>query len=164
MTAQQLATLLRAQAAAAPHQVRLDDATLGTNGLDAVVRSDLRRPSGTLVLQVDPGAIPATPNNPFSFPATVPAGADGFLNLGGRDATVSFQVGATVALQVTVQTTRSAGAPVGWVFSDSFPELFGQPFDRLHLTAPQLTVSTSDLAFTGTLALEGLFAAAASLV
>ena len=80
-TAQGLADLLRNLAqSSASNEVQLNDANLGTTGLDALVQSDLRRSDGMLNLIVNPSAIPANPpSTGFTVPVTVPTGDDGFL-------------------------------------------------------------------------------------
>ncbi|HET6210954.1 MAG TPA: hypothetical protein VFD94_11250, partial [Jatrophihabitans sp.] len=172
-TAQGLADLLRNQAqSSASNEVQLNDANLGTSGLDALVQSDLRREDGMLNLIVNPSAVPANPpSTGFTVPVTVPAGDDGFLSLDGRDASLQLLVGTGVDLVLTVQTTKASGTNVSWVFSDSFPEIAFQPYDALTLTSPELVLSTGatgtpakGLSFAGGLTLNGLFAAAASLL
>jgi LysM repeat protein len=172
MTAQELARLLAAQAAAAPHHIRLDDATLRTTGLDDLVRNDLRRKDGTLVLVVDPAKIPPDPDpGGFTIGVNVPAGSDGFLGLDGRDATLRFVVGATIDLELTVATQKAGGATVPWVFSTSFPELALLPYDDLDLDTPTLVLSTGapgthpkGLDFDGVLELTGIFGTVATLL
>jgi len=172
-SAQSLAELLRAQASgSSDSQVQLTDADLGTAGLDELVRAALRRPDGVLKLVVNPAAIPADPpSTGFTVPVSVPAGADGFLGLGGRDASLQLLVGAGVDAVLRLQTTKASGASVAWVFSDSFPETAYLPYDSLTLTDPSLVLSTggtatppAGLTFAGGLNLTGLFAAAASLL
>ncbi|WP_437691785.1 hypothetical protein [Sorangium sp. So ce176] len=169
MTSKQLADLLRQQATASVGRITLNDAVLGTSGLDALVRRDLLRAGGSLLLQVDPATIPADPPaGGFSLDAAVPAGSAGFLNLDDRRAAIAFAVGSTIDLALTIaaRTTRS-GATAPWVFSTSFPELAVQPYDELDLAAPQLDFATSGqkgLSFDGQLALTGIFAALASLM
>lgn len=172
MNAKDLAALLLAQATPAPHQIRLNDATLGTTGLDALVTTDLRRNDGTLLLVVDPSTIPTDPPAAgFTLAASVPAGDCGFLALDARDASVQFVVDGGAALLLTVQTRLSGGKLVDWVFSDSFRELANLPYDSLDLVGPELELSTgvpaapkAGLYFDGTLVLTGLFATIASFV
>jgi LysM repeat protein len=173
MTANDLADLLYSQAVGAPHQLELSDATLGTTGLDDLIKSDLRR-DAPLLLIVDPAIIPTkdTPSAGFTIPVNVPSGADGFLSLDGRDATLQFLVvGTKIDLVLTVSTTTAGGKPVPWVFSTSFPELAFLPYDQLPLEAPSLTLSTGaagtpakGLDFAGTLELTGIFQAVAKLL
>lgn len=172
-TAQGLADLLRTLAqASASNQVALNDANLGTTGLDALVQADLRRSDGTLNLIINPSAIPANPpSSGFTVPATVPSGDDGFLSLDGRDASLQLLVGSGVDLVLTVQANKVSGATVDWVFSDSFPEIAFQPYDALTIASPLLILSTGatgtpdkGLDFTGSLALNGIFQAAATLL
>ncbi|HEX6041107.1 MAG TPA: hypothetical protein VFZ20_23845, partial [Longimicrobium sp.] len=167
MNAQQLAALLRTQAAAAPHQIQLNDAALGTTGLDALVENDLRRTDGTLLLVVDPAAIPQNPPAAgFTLEAQVPAGIQGFLALDNRDADVrfAFDSGGALGVLLTVHTMQAQGNPVPWVFSQSFAELAYMPYDSLTLTQPELVLSTggsglpaAGFAFSGGLTLDGLF-------
>src|SRR5687767_14242899 len=99
MNAQQLAALIARQATPAPHEISLNDHWLGTTGLDALVKSDLRRADGTLMLSVDPATIPANPQSGgFTIPANVPPKADGFLALDNRCAQIQFVVGTTIDL------------------------------------------------------------------
>ena len=169
-TAQGLADLLRNLAqSSASNEVQLNDANLGTSGLDALMQTDLRRSDGLLNLIVNPSAIPADPpSTGFTVPVTVPTGDDGFLGLDGRDASLQLLVGTGVDLVLTVQANKVSGATVDWVFSDSFPEIAFQPYDALIITAPLLILSTGTpakgLDFTGSLALNGIFAAAATLL
>lgn len=58
MTSQQLAALLSSQAAQSPHEIQLSDQTLGVTGLSALIKTDLGRPDGVLLLIVDPATIP----------------------------------------------------------------------------------------------------------
>ncbi|HET6210468.1 MAG TPA: hypothetical protein VFD94_08805, partial [Jatrophihabitans sp.] len=99
-TAQGLADLLRNLAqSSASNEVSLNDANLGTDGLDALVQTDLRRSDGMLNLIVNPSAIPANPpSTGFTVPVTVPTGDDGFLGLDGRDASLQLLVGTGVDL------------------------------------------------------------------
>ena len=156
-TAQQLADLLRIQASAPGNLVRINDALMQTSGFDALVKRDLLRPDGTLVLHVDPGKIPVTP--PASgFTLTdigVPAAPDSFLNLDGRRASVVFSFTDTIEVALTVDA-RSAenGGVVPWLFSTSFPELASQPYDDLDLESPQLLFANANipgLGFSGSL-------------
>ena len=172
-TAQGLADLLRNLAqSSASNEVQLNDANLGTDGLDALVQTDLRRTDGMLNLIINPSAVPANPpSTGFTVPVTVPTGDDGFLNLDGRDASLQLLVGTGVDLVLTVQASKASGATVDWVFSDSFPEIAFQPYDALTIAGPLLILSTGasgtpakGLDFTGSLALNGIFAAAASLL
>ncbi len=164
-TAKDLADWLGRQARAGP-LVQLTDGSLGTGCLDHLVQTCLRRPEPILKLAVDPGQIPANPSPAgFTVHATVPAGEDGFLSLGGYQATLDFVVtGTNVDLVLTVSMGPA------WVFSQSFPELAYLPYDDLALADPkQLILSTvgtppKGLSFAGTLKLEGLFQAAADLL
>src|SRR5689334_15874301 len=113
MTSQELASLLIQQSTPAPHQIRLDDQTLGTTGLNALITGNLGRKDCTLIMTADPTTIP--PNPPasgFTLSATVPSGPDGFLSLDGRDASIEFLVGSTINLVLTVNTRESDGNPV----------------------------------------------------
>jgi hypothetical protein len=165
VNAAQLASVLRAQATPPPHRIRLD-ATMGIDGLDQLVIEDLRRPDGVLELGVTgPDAIPSDPPPTFAFPVTVPVGADGFLGLGGAGATLTLVVGTTIDLQLTIDL------PDAWVFSTSYPELAGLPYDALDLASCTLTLSTGGpgtaaegLRFRGDLALAGPFETVASLL
>ena len=172
MTSQQLAALLSSQAAQSPHEIQLSDQTLGVTGLSALIKTDLGRPDGVLLLIVDPATIPQNPPaDGFTLNATVPAGADGFLNLDNRDAQIQFLVGTTINLSLTVDAAESDGGTVSWVFSDSFPQLAYMPYDLLTINSPELLFSTGasgtpakGLNFDGQLALEGLFGAVATLI
>lgn len=167
MDAQQLADLLRQQATPSPHQIRLSDASLGVTGLSALVSDDLRRKDGTLILVVDPAAIPpAPPPGGFTLAASVPTGVDGFLSLDKRTGHVQFLVGATIDVGLTVDL---ADSPTGWTFGRSFPEARWLPLDDLTITTPTLRFGTAGapptgLSFDGTLQLTGTFEAAVKLV
>ncbi len=172
MNSQQLADLLQQQAAAAPHEIRLNDQILGITGLDALVKADLARADGTLILIVNPATIPADPPaTGFTLSANVPGGTDGFLSLDARDCSIQFLIGNTIDLILTINTRLSDGTAVPWVFSTSFPQLANQPYDSLTLANPQLIFSTggsgtppAGLNFNGLLALDGLFATIANLI
>lgn len=169
MTSKQLADLLRQQATANAGRITLNDAVLGTSGIDALVKRDLLRQDGTLLLQVDPATIPTDPPaGGFSLDAAVPVGDAGFLHLDDRKAPITFVVGGTIDLSLTVDTrTARSGGLVPWVFSTSFKELSYQPYDNLDLNAPQLDFSTAGgkgLTFEGQLVLTGFFAAFATLM
>ncbi|WP_332852290.1 hypothetical protein [Duganella sp. S19_KUP01_CR8] len=169
MTSQALADLLRSQAQDNDGLISLNDQTLQTTGLDALVARDLLRASGTLLLLIDPASVPAQPPAAgFTVAAAVPAGDDGFLRLDQRQVELAFAVGETLDLSLAIQTRRNAGgASLPWVFSDSFVELTGQPYDDLNLVEPRLgfaTAQSKGLGFSGQLALDGIFQALATLM
>jgi len=170
-TAQEIADLLRAQAAGNNNVITLTDELVGTTGLDALAWNDLRRAPGNILLIVDPAAIPQSPPaTGFTIPARVPAGEDAFLLLDGRDATLEFSINDAVTLLLTVKLRSSGQTAVSWTFSDSFPQLIGFPYDDLTIDAPALQISTGaparptpGLYFDGMLVLEGIFAMVAEL-
>ena len=170
MNAQQLAHLLIAQAMPG-NEIHLNDAVLGTTGLDALVKEHLRRDDGTLYMVVAPSAIPANPPaGGFTITAaSVPAGSDAFLKLDNRDATVQFIVGTTIDVVLTVHAAlvHNVVVPPPWTLGRSFPEVAYLPYDDLTFDDPTLvfaTNATEPLSFDGDLELTGIFATAAELV
>lgn len=136
MTLQQIADQLRQQAAA-NGQITLDDALLGSDGAfsQSVIR-DLLRAAGNIVLTASAADIPANPSgSSFSFSAGIPTtAADSFLYLSNQATTVTItQVGADTQLELDIQLTVAyqTGAAIPWVFSTSFPGLWGWPFDAM---------------------------------
>jgi LysM repeat protein len=166
VTSKELADLLIKQATGT-NLIRLNDAVLGTSGLDDLVKEYLRRPDGTLFLTVEPEDIPPDPP-PSGFTiqaASVPTGADAFLHLDRREAPIEFLVGTTIDLVLTVSLAAD------WKFSDSFPEVAHLPYDDLSFDAPTLTFATNApatppefLLFAAGLVISGLFEPAAALV
>jgi hypothetical protein len=170
ITAQELATALRAQAAASG-TIRIDDALLGISGWDALVTRDLLRHDGVLLLEATQSLIPqAPPAAGFSIPgAGVPEGADGFLNLDKRWASITFAFGSTIDVTLTVQPDQFAGGQAApWAPSTSFPELEYQGYDQLALAKTQLVLATTDqqggLSLQSTLTPSGVLASAEQLL
>ncbi|HEY7545039.1 MAG TPA: hypothetical protein VID27_09165, partial [Blastocatellia bacterium] len=168
MTLQQLAALLRQQATPDPHYIRLSDQTLGQTGISDLIKENLLRADGTLLLVVDPSSIPANPPaSGFSLNAQTPSNTtDAFLNLLSRDATIDFVANSNnqIDFTLTVNLAESNGVAVSWVMSDSYPELTGLPFDGLELPAPEMIFVTATggatpqgLNFQSTLQLNALF-------
>src|SRR5215212_7058888 len=92
MTLQELAQELIQQASGPKHQIVLDDNTLGSTGVDELIRTSLGRSAGNIILQANAAAI--TPNPPptgFSFPCLLPASSgDSFLNLISNNCSITF--------------------------------------------------------------------------
>ncbi|HYN84641.1 MAG TPA: LysM peptidoglycan-binding domain-containing protein [Pyrinomonadaceae bacterium] len=173
MNSQALAQLLLQQSSESPHEIRLNDTTIGTSGLDALVKENLVRADGTVVLVVSPSDIPPSPSpSGFTLAATVPAGGDSFLSLDGRKAQVEFITGPdTTDIVLTVWTRQTPVGDADWVFSQSFPELANQIYDDLTFDGPVLVLSTgasgqpaAGLSFAATLTLDGIFETVASLL
>jgi hypothetical protein len=177
VNSEQLAALLIQQSKLEPHQIELNDATLGTKGLDDLVKTCLGRADGTLWLVVDPSKIePNPPADGFSLDATVATDDHCFLGLGGRVAKIEFIVGTTtidLVLTLLVEETGDAEkpTPAAWKFSDSYPQLRGLAYDELELSKSQLVMSTGaggkpprGLGFDGELTPSGVFQAAADLL
>jgi LysM repeat protein len=178
MNIQQLATLLINQASTPPgtpsNMIQLSDATLQRTGVSALITQYLRRNDGVLYLSVDYTKIPSNPpESGFSLNATVPtqSGKD-FLSLSGRNAVISFvPVGNDVGFTVDVDLTTAGNNTVSWVFSDSFSDLQGMPFDALDITAPHFVFATDDISsyspglyYYSGLSLTGFFADVATLI
>ena len=140
MTLQEIAQRLR-QEATAGGTVTLNDALLGSDGAFArAVAADLLRAAGDIILAAGADAIPVDPPGPsFSFVAGVPTtAADAFLNLSNEAVTVTIeerdgvcQVELIIQLTVAYQTATA----LPWVFSASFPQLLGWPFDAMPFSA-----------------------------
>ncbi|WP_437794678.1 LysM peptidoglycan-binding domain-containing protein [Sorangium sp. So ce693] len=164
LTSQQLADVFRSQSSAPGGLLRINDALLQITGLDALIRRDLQRADGTLLLRTDPAQIPPSPP-PSGFTlddVAIPSGADGFLNLAGRRASIAFTFDTTIEISLAVETrTAATGAAVPWVFSTSFPVLAEQPYDSFDLEDPELTFSNAGadpgLRFSADVAPTGFF-------
>jgi hypothetical protein len=145
LTAQQLAYALRQQAGS-NGQVRIDDALLGISGFDDLVRRNLQRDDGAVLLLVDPATIPLDPPAAgFTLAgASVPSGADGFLNLDGRAASIAFAFGSSIDVTLTLQPQQLAGgAAADWALGSSFPEIAFEPYDQLALTGTALVLASA---------------------
>lgn len=147
MTLQALAALLKKQAASSPRSyIELSDQSLNQSDISALIKQDLLRADGKLLLVVDPNSIP---NNPpasgFTLSALTPAvPLDTFLNLLTRDCQINFlSNGDDIEFTLTINLVSSKGAPVSWVISDSYPELKALPFDNLQLPAPEMIFVTA---------------------
>ncbi len=167
MTLQQLAALLRQQSTPSPHYIRLSDQTLGQSGISDLIKENLLRKDGTLLLVVDPSSIPSNPPaTGFSLSGQTPSNkTDTFLNLLTRDVTIDFTSDNNeIDFIVTINLVESNGLPVSWALSDSYPELRGLPFDNLDLPAPEMIFVTATggateqgLNFQSTFQLNSLF-------
>jgi hypothetical protein len=140
MALQQIADLLR-QEASQYGQITLNDALLGSDGaFSQSVIADLLRPAGNVILIANAADIPTNPSGQsFSFPAGIPTTpADAFLNLSNQTATVTIsQIGTVLQAELDIQLTVAyrTGATIPWIFSASFPELLGWPFDSMPFSA-----------------------------
>ena len=142
MTLQEMAQALQAQAAS-NGSVTLDNALLGSgNAFAQAVITALLRSEGNIILSAESSAIPANPTgNSFSFNAGIPGVAeDSFLNLldNAVVATISLE-GSTFQVELSIALTQAylTGAPLPWLFSTSFPVLFGWPFDAMPFTGQE---------------------------
>jgi LysM repeat protein len=162
-----LAALLIQQATQAPHVIRLNDATLQRTGVSALLKENLRRDDGTLLLTVVPADIPINPPpSGFSLKATVPQAPDSaFLNLAGRSVTITFATaGNDIGFTLDVALTA-------WTFGTSYPELAGLPFDTFSYSDATLHFATDEFggvpagsAFSAGLALIRLLQIVASFI
>lgn len=110
-------------------QVTLNDATLGTTGVDALIeQSPLASTQIVLVTQTPPQVQGAT------------------ILLSGKTAFLSVASMPT-AVTITVEASRTdfvlTASPPAWKPSQSFPVLKGTPLDSLALSGPQLIFSTA---------------------
>ncbi|HTO78756.1 MAG TPA: hypothetical protein VMJ31_03170, partial [Methylocystis sp.] len=171
ISAQQLAKILKQQAAASG-EIRVNDALLEITGLDDLIRRDLSRPDGVLILTVDASQIPdSPPNSGFTVGnAAVPAGeTKGFLQLDNRLASITFAFGTTIEVTLTLSPQKySNGAAAPWVLSTSFPELADQAYDQIELADTQLMLATATpqtgLALTSELTVSGVLKAIEDLL
>jgi LysM repeat protein len=169
-TAQELADALRLQASK-DSTIQVNDALLGIAGFDDLVKADLQRSDGTLILSVFPSQIPQNPPaSGFTITAAgVPAGGDGFLHLDGRWVSIQFAFGATLDVTLTVRTQQQAdGTSVSWALSDSFQEVAFNGYDQVALANTQLTLATTaaqnGLQLASTLRPSGVLQAAETLL
>jgi hypothetical protein len=145
MILQQLAVQLREQAAAAPHQITLDDETLGTSGINNLIDESLGRKPGNILLKADPANIPGSPGETsFSFPCTTPGAAnDTFLNLSNRAAQLTlFKTADRIDFTLDIDLTQEGANTVPWNLSDSFSQLTGSIFEQMTLSGPHFVFST----------------------
>src|SRR5438132_9269959 len=109
MTLQDLVQLLQQQAASASHQIILDDAALGRTDLDDLIKQQLQRTEGNIIVVVNPNDIPTNPPaNGFSMSGFLPPNpADSFLNLTNKNVTMSFTSnGTAIDLILDVTLTK----------------------------------------------------------
>lgn len=140
-------------------QIILNDDLFGNaNDFSALVIAELLRTEGNILLMANAADIPQQPTgNSFSFPATLPDTiSESFLQLTGNTATVVISVtdSDTAQLQLTINLTTTTTGSTDWVFSTSFPELLGWPFDFVPFQSPQFifvygTVAISPDLFAG---------------
>jgi len=167
MTSQELAALLIKQSTPSPHYIELNDQTLQQTGISDLIKENLLREDGTIYLVVDPSTIPTNPPaTGFSLNGQTPSNApDTFLNLTARNVTIDFAVnGNEINFTLTINLVMSGTESVSWVFSDSYRELTGLPFDSLALPAPEMIFVTASggttpqgLNFQSTFALNSIF-------
>lgn len=136
MTLQEMAQALRQQAQATG-SITLDDTLLGSgSAFSQAVTTNLLRSQGNVVLAVAPDDIPANPpGSSFSFPAGIPKdAAKSFLALldNAVQVTISLQ-GSTfqVTLSIALTVAYKTGNSLQWVFSKSYLNLMGWPFDSI---------------------------------
>ncbi len=173
MTLQELAQELIQQASGPKHQIVLDDNTLGSTGVDELIRTSLGRSAGNVILQANAADIP--PNPPptgFSFPCLLPASSnDSFLNLISNNCSITFTEPRPNAIEFALEINlfQKNGQQSKWVFSDSFALLKGLTYDTIGFTAPffvfaNAAATTSrgtferGLSFTSPLTLTGPYA------
>jgi hypothetical protein len=131
--------------AATNGQVILNDALFGNgNDFSSLVIDELLRPEGNIVLNAKATDIPQNPTgNSFSFPASLPGNdTDSFLQLLNNTVRVLIsQTNDGVAqMQLTINLTVTTTGTTNWVFSTSYPDLLGWPFNLIPFTNPQLII------------------------
>jgi hypothetical protein len=140
MTLQEIAQELQQQAAQ-NGAVTLNDALLGSGTAFAqLVQTELLRSEGNIILTAAASAIPTNPTgNSFSFAAGIPGTpGNSFLSLLNNAVTATISLaGATFQVELVIELTVAyqTGAGLPWVFSTSYPNLFGWPFDALPFSA-----------------------------
>ncbi|HTD57077.1 MAG TPA: DUF6603 domain-containing protein [Silvibacterium sp.] len=139
MTLQQIAQTLRNQASSSGI-VTIDDTLLGSgSAFGDLVKSSLLRTQGNVLLNAKAADIPDPAGNSLSFPAGIPAqGSDSFLNLANQTVTATIsQVGSVFQAELEIGLTQKyGGGNLTWVFSTSFPNLIGWPFDAIPFSSP----------------------------
>ena len=139
MTLQEIAQKLRNEASSGGI-VTIDDALLDSGtAFGQLVQSSLLRSQGNVLLSAQASDIPNPVGNSFSFPAGIPGLAgNSFLNLANQAVTATIsQAGSKFQVQLQIGLTQKyGGGSVTWVFSTSFPNLFGWPFDAIPFSSP----------------------------
>lgn len=112
--------------------VTLNDASLGTSGLDALLKSDLQISS----IQVSLSGALQPPTNQLQFSGTstfLYADGNGLVDCNPAQVTVTItEPAATPVLSITVSLDSN------WTLGSSFFPLFGSSFDNTVITSPQL--------------------------
>jgi hypothetical protein len=145
MTVQDLVQLLQQQAASAPHQIILNDAALGRSDLDNLIKQQLQRSAGNILVVVNPNDIPTNPPvTGFSLSGFLPSNqANSFLNLTNKDVTVNFVMNGTVIdFTLDVTLTKENNLPASWSFGTSFSDMPGSGLDSLDLSDPHFILAT----------------------
>jgi hypothetical protein len=115
------------------------DPQASAQAFQKLVTDSLLRASGYIQLNV-PNGVPGPSGDTLTFGGALPTSvADSFLNLTGNQVQATFtQNGATLQFDLLIQLTQgSSSSPLKWVFSRSFPDLFGWPFDAMPFSGPQ---------------------------
>ena len=179
MTLKELAQELINQVSGPKHQITLDDSTLGTTGVDELIRSSLGREAGNVILQATAADIPPDPPpTGFSFPCLLPASADdSFLKLLSNNCAITFTQKDSGAIEfyLEVNLFSANGQAKKWVFSDSFALLGDFVYDKIDFTSPFFVFATDGvtiakgafergLSFTSPLTLKGPYAVVDALL
>src|SRR4051794_4107410 len=121
MTAlQQLAATFNEQLESAG-AITVDDAVLGTSGVDALIASSLGLPTGGLKVSVPSGRVPDPADGPLAF-----SGMATFLNLTSQTIALTFLLdGSTIVFDFSATPSGT------WTFGTSYPDLTGTEFEAL---------------------------------